>query len=388
MIAQTDLNRTGVTASENWLQTNQRLHQLLHQNNQPELALNMALEILINGEFQARWEVAKVFPKLGEKAIFPLMDILNDEEADLESRWFAGRILGEFNHPEVIASLVNLLQTTKEEELAAIAANALANLGNASIEVLSDLLPQPDSRRLATFALAQIRHPGVIDPLLTVVKDENALVRATAIEALSSFNDPRVPSILLEGLNDPAAIVRKEAVTGLGLKSEQAEELDLITHLQPLLYDLNLEVCQQSALALGRLASDAAAKALLSVLKSPLTPIPLQTTLIQSLGWMETPVSLDYLQQALPYVAPESILEIIRILGRVENPDLKAKAAQSLLDFFYSGHPMIDTPPIKRALAYAWGQLEATTAVFALEQLTEDADAGVRIHAISALKSC
>lgn len=377
------------TELENCSLTNQCLQQLLLNNSiETQQALDIALNILEQGEFQERWELAKLLPKLGEKAIVPLMQILNDEDADIEQRWFAGRILGEFNYPEVIATLVNLLQTTEDEDLAAIAASALANLGKASIEVLSDLLIQSDSRRLATTALAQIRHSEVVTPLLSVVKDEDVMVRSTAIEALSSFHDPRIPPVLIEALNDYAAVVRKEAVTGLGIRIEQAQELDLITHLQPRLYDFNLEVCQQAALALGRLATEEAASALFRVLKAPATPIPVQTTIIQAIGWMETPAGLHYLQQALPYVAPESILEIIRILGRVESIELKAKAVEILLEFFHSKHPMIKTPPIKRALAYAWGQLEAKTALLALDKLKEDVDHSVRIHAISALRYC
>ncbi|WP_013323577.1 HEAT repeat domain-containing protein [Gloeothece verrucosa] len=389
MLTQTLQEIITATEQENWCLANQYLQQLLPENSiETEQALSMAIEILTGGAFQNRWEVAKLFPRLGDKAIAPLMQILNDEDADLEQRWFAGRILGEFNHPEVIATLVNLLQTTEDEDLAAIAASALANLGTASINVLSDLLTQRESRRLATLALAQIRHPAVITPLLTVVKDEEVAVRATAIEALSSYQDPRIAPVLIEALNDYAAIVRKEAVTGLGIRTDQALELNLLTHLQPRLYDLNLEVSQQAALALGRLATAEAASALFEVLKAPATPIFLQTTIIQALGWMETPASLQYLQQALTYVVPESILEIIRILGRVENGELKAQAADILLKFFHSRHPMIHQPPIKRALAYAWGQLGAKTALLALDKLKEDADQSVRIHAISALRYC
>src|ERR671932_954758 len=70
-----------------------------------EQVLNLALDVLNAGDFRERWEVAKVFPKLGESAIAPLIEILEDDEAELEVRWFAGRILAEFNQPSVITTL-------------------------------------------------------------------------------------------------------------------------------------------------------------------------------------------------------------------------------------------------------------------------------------------
>src|SRR4028118_979837 len=224
-----------------------------------EQVLNWALDVLDAGDFQERWEVAKVIPKLGEIAIAPLIEILEDDEADLEMRWFTARILGEFNAPTAITALVDLLKTAEDEDLAEMAATALSNLGNSAIDALSDLLSDPESRLLATRSLAQIRRPEIIAPLLSVLRDSEVVVRSTAIEALSSFHDSRIPPVLLEALNDPAAVVRKEAAIGLGLRSDLREELDLLNRLKPLLYDFNPDVCQQAAIALGRLGTDEAA---------------------------------------------------------------------------------------------------------------------------------
>ena len=78
-----------------------------------ETVVNLALDVLESGDFQERWEVAKVFPSLAEillsqgdiqKVLAPLIEILQDEEAELEVRWFTGRILGGFNHPTAIAA--------------------------------------------------------------------------------------------------------------------------------------------------------------------------------------------------------------------------------------------------------------------------------------------
>ncbi len=101
---------------------------------------------------------------------------------------------------------------------------------------------------------------------------------------------------------------------------------------------------------------------------------------------METGASLQYLQQSLSLVAEESVLEIVRVLGRIGSGSLKAKAAQILLDFFGSRHPIVETIAIKQALAHAWGQLGEESAVEPLLQLREDAEARVRWQAYAALK--
>ena len=358
----------------------------LEKTSQAQPDLELALTVLEQGDFQERWDIAKILSKFGEVAIAPLIQILEDEQKDLELRWFAARILGEFNHPEVVITLVKVLQNTEDEDLANIAAQALANLGNSSIEGLTNLLLQPESRRLATCALAQICRPEVIPPLLTVVKDPDVAVRSAAIEALSNFHDPRITPIFIEALNDPAASVRKEAVIALGFRTDLGPKLDLFDYLKPPLYDFNLEVCQQAAIALGRLGTDEAATALFTVLQSPATPIPLQVSMIQVLGWMETATSLEYLQQVLFKSPAESSLEIIQVLGRIEKNQLKAKAAQILLDFFNSGHTLVSKTTIKQALAHTWGKLAEKSAIEALIQLQEDGEPRVRLHAIAALK--
>lgn len=73
--------------------------------------LTLALAVLSAGDFQARWEVVKVFPGLGEIAIDPLIALLQNSEVEEECHWFVVRILGEFQHPAVLTALVNLLQT-------------------------------------------------------------------------------------------------------------------------------------------------------------------------------------------------------------------------------------------------------------------------------------
>ena len=380
---------------KNWPELVECLQQLTVKADKPqeqhilEPTVNLAIQALEWGDFQDRWEIAKVFPNLGNCAIAPLIAVLEDEDADTESRWFAARILGKFDGPEVIQALVTLVKNS-DEELSQIAAETLGNFGPTAIESLANLLLQEESRQFATAALAQIRRTETIPPLLSVVGDSKVAVRVAAIEALSSFHDSRIPPVLVSALKDPATAVRKEAVRALGVRAYLDAELDLVNLLKPLLWDIRLEVCQSAAIALGRLKTDAAATALFELLRSPTTPIQLQIETVRALSWMETATALAYLHQTLIAELNNTnypvCQEIVTVLGRVEKPELKATTAEIAIDLLASSHPAVQSAGIKQSLALGLGKLGDMRALDVLIKLLADPDNSVRLHSLSALK--
>ncbi|MEZ2249175.1 HEAT repeat domain-containing protein [Microcoleus sp.] len=380
---------------QNWSELVQCLQQLPFKGQQAletqnlDKAVSLAIEALEWGDFQDRWDIAKILPNLGTRAIAPLIDILENEDADTEQQWFATRILGKFDRPEVIETLAKLVKNS-DEELSQIAAETLGNLGPTAVASLAALLSQADSRQFATEALAQIRHTETIVPLLSVVGDSQVAVRLAAIEALSTFHDSRIGPVLIAALKDPATAVRKEAVRALGVRSYLDAEFDLVNLLKPLLWDIRLEVCQQAAMALGRLKTDAAATALFELLRSVTTPVELQIETVRALSWMETSAAWEYLQQALTggfsNINSAVCQEIITVLGRLSKPELKGKAAEILIDFLESSHPAAQQVEVKQSLALALGQLGDFRALDCLIQLLANPDTRVRLHSLSALK--
>ena len=380
---------------QNWPLLVECLQQVTANGNQPseqhilEQAVSLAIQALEWGDFQDRWEIAKVLPNLGNGAIAPLIAVLEDEDADTEPRWFAARILGKFECPEVMQALVKLVKNS-DEELSQIAAETLGNFGPRAIESLANLLLQEESRQFATAALAQIRRTEIIAPLLTVVGDSQIGVRVAAIEALSSFHDSRIPPVLIGALKDPATAVRKEAVRALGVRAYLDAELDLVNLLKPLLWDIRLEVCQSAAIALGRLKTDAAAYSLFELLRSPTTPVELQIETVRALSWSETAVALEYLQQTLIAEVNNTnslvCQEIVTVLGRVEKPELKVKAAEIAIDLLASNHPVVEFAEVKQSLALGLGKLGDMRALDVLISMLGDADNSVRLHSLSALK--
>ncbi|MDJ0689726.1 MAG: HEAT repeat domain-containing protein [Xenococcaceae cyanobacterium MO_188.B32] len=381
---------------QNWLLVTRYLQQLPLNNQQPtsiklaptiwEKGFQLALSVLFYGDFQQRWEIAKIIPRLGKKVIHPLIALLEDEEVDIEVRWFISRILGQFNEPAIVIALVKLLQQTEQEELALVAAQTLANIGTAAVDALSKLLVEEEYRLLSVRALAHIRSVETINPLLTVVDDPQPEIRAVAIETLGSFRDERIIPILLQALKDTEAKVRKEAVIALGFRLDIATKLNLVEKIEPLLYDLNLEVCCQAAISLGRIGNEQSMNALFKVLKSPLTPLNLKLGIVRALSWKSSELALNYLQQALLIEEEEICQEIIAVLGRLTENKLKARATHILVDFWHSAKGKISKPILKQNLAMAFSILGQKEAIVSLRQLSEDSEESVRLHAIAALR--
>lgn len=353
-----------------------------------ETLLALALESLGAADFQEQWDVAKLVPKFGTAAIAPLIALAQDDTAELEARWFAVRILGASQNPQAIAALIDLLHEDSDDDLTAAAAEALAELGATTVTVFEPLLADPTLKGLAVKALAQIRHSATIAPLLSVVQDADPALRATAIEALSSFHNPQIPPVLLKALQDPASAVRQAAIAGLAVRADVAQELQLVEHLAPCLWDVDLGVCRRAIAALGRLGQDSAIAPLAAVLRSVSTPIELKQEAIRALSWLQSAAALTALQQPLnaPDTPTELCLAIITALGRWENPTGHTSAAQTLVSAI--ANPTLQAAaPLRQALAIALGQLQQPDSLPTLLALLSDPDPAVSLHAIAALKT-
>jgi HEAT repeat protein len=395
MIAQLNTARIALQQA-NWSVVNQILLQLpleKYDTTESRLSeeewravLDLAVQILCESDFGQRWEIAKLFPKLGDRAIAPLIALLEDETLDSEIRWFVGRILSQFHHPDCVIALAKLLQQSEEEELAAVAAQALGSIGSSAIAPLTDLLESPATRLPATQALSQMRHSQTIAPLLTVVQDANPDVRATAIEALGSFHHPEIYPILLVALTDPFAAVRKEAIVALSYSTETSVFPEVVRHLAPLLYDLKPEIAQQAAIALGRIGTPDAIATLVPVLQSAVTPIGLKQEIVRALGWMETSDALRSLQAVLRSGDESLTQEVIAVLSHCEQPQCRQQAAHILSEFFHSGQTALNNPLIRQSLATAVGELGESEGSEILINLAQDSDRRVKLHALAALK--
>ena len=353
---------------------------------QKQEALDLAWEAFTTGDFQQRWEVAKFLPKFGESAIAPLVQLLEDETANVDLRCEAAAILSKFNARNAIFALTNVLESESPTEVITACANALANNGKTAIPTLTNALRDSHTRLAAVQALAYIRQPETIDPLLTVLNDPQTQVRITAIEALSSFRHPQINKALMTALQDVNATVRKEAVLGLGVRGRENNADAIIEALTPLLYDLDLEVCSSCAIALGKLGTTTAITALEQCLHSSFTPTALKQQIVRGLSHTENEHTLSVLASNLQQQPSSIIQEIIAVLGRWKNPAFKASVAKTLIKFFQEDASITTHQTIKQTLAVALGNLGTQSGKDLLWELTQDETPMVQLHAQAALK--
>lgn len=353
-----------------------------------ETTLTIALEALMHGDFQERWDAVKLFAQLDPQAIDVAIELLDADDDDWELSWFLARILGQSDRPEAIAALIELLATSEDEDVKTMAAHTLSNFGERAIAPLANLLTEPQWRQLAISALARTQHPGAIEPLLSVADDPDPAVRVAVLEALHAFRDPRILPRLIAALDDLSAVVRREATIGLGLHAAGGmttfQEVDLVQLLERRLSDFHLSVCQQAAVALSRCGTDASARVLFRVLHAPHTPVPLQVEIVRSLAWIDSLLVLEYLRQSLELESPTVCLEVIRSIGHFSQPQYRSISARILLDWLRSTHSALDFPEIRQAIALELGRLGDDRALPFLQNLKNDTDSKVRIHAETA----
>lgn len=355
--------------------------------------IHAILSALESGDFAQRWELAKTLPPLGTAVIPHLVEILEDEDADEELQWFAIRILGNFQHPDALSALTDVLKTSDNEDLKAAVADVLSQFGVDAVAIATKLLAVPQSQMLAVRILECLQCPERVEPLLKLAQNSDPHVQAKAIEALSVIDDQRIEPILWTALGVPGAAVRRQAIISLGLiatryhlKQEPGTVATFVEKLLPFLHDFNLGVCEQAAITIGRVGTVSAVDGLLAVLTTATTPIPLKLKLVHVLSWMEIPEAIAALGTALGTLNPEDgevTPEIIRVLGRINKPELKTLGANLLMQVLATNSLSVNLQPIA---ILGLGQLGDQRATEILKRLQSHSDPQVKLHALAALK--
>lgn len=363
---------------------------------QLEQVINSAFVTLAGGDFAQRWELAKTLPQLGTGIIPRLTAILADEDEEEELQWFAIKILASFPHPDAWQTLTEVLQTQENDDLREAAVDALSQFGSSAVTLAAELASVPESEAIAVEILASLQCGERVEPLLTLAQTAEPTVKAKAIEALSVIEDERIEPILWKAVGDYVAGVRREALIGLGLIATryhlQQQEVKLagfVDKILPCLYDFSVSVCEQAAMTLGRVKTVPAAEGLFAVLMKETTPISLQVKIVNVLGWMEMPEAISYLGEALATSlakGEERLMvtqEIIHVLGRIRQPDLKGLAVNLLIE-------VIETNSLNdrlQAMAIlGLGQLGDPQAAEILQRLQSHPNPQISLHAQAALK--
>ena len=167
--------------------------------------------------------------------------------------------------PAVVQALTEALKDS-DAEVRKSAMQALARFRvpaayDAFVAGLKD--SDADVRQQAAFALSQLRDGRATDPLIGALKDSDADVRQQAAFALSQLRDPRAVPALTSALKDQSEDVREQAVFALS----QIRDVSAVPALTTALSDPKANVRQQAAFALSQIGDEKAVPPLVEALK-------------------------------------------------------------------------------------------------------------------------
>jgi len=167
-----------------------------------------------------------------ERAIIPLMSLLNDRDMNYRLRLAAAEALGKIGHDHAVNPLIDILNDEREKSiyLKESAVKALGMLGDIrAIEPLIDVLESKRGIRdkfnflkeQVIEAIARIGSPNrkATDSLLYALKDSAPSIRLAAVEALAEIGeDDCIPMLaqMVKDTEDDVAIAAIAAIYHLG----------------------------------------------------------------------------------------------------------------------------------------------------------------------------
>jgi HEAT repeat protein len=205
-------------------------------------AVEPLIAALKNDEYGGvRWKAAEALSKIGAPAVSALIGALRHHDDDV--RWKASIALGEIGDPRAIDPLISLL-CDEDRFVKSHAALALGAIGEPAVNPLLRALREGDGnlRWGAAIALGKIRDPRAIEPLIGALADKYENVRAESASSLAAMGKP-ASGPLLRFLTFSDRPERLEVVTALG-------ELHDTDAIQPLIQMLeNADEDEQKAIA-------------------------------------------------------------------------------------------------------------------------------------------
>jgi len=156
-------------------------------------------------------EVTDALARIGEASVEPLIATLSDEESDV--RLASARTLGEIGDPRAIEPLSRTLKDP-HEEVRRTAADALGKFGPPTVELLIGALRERVVPCDVIRSLGRIGDPRAVEPLISALRDDDWAVRFAAAEALGKLGQPAMAP-LVATLRETDKTVRQAAAESL-----------------------------------------------------------------------------------------------------------------------------------------------------------------------------
>jgi len=210
-----------------------------------ELLIQMLTDIDSNIRIKTAYALKRIG---GLRSVESLIKALNDDNPNVRTN--AIEALGNIKDSRAIGPIIGIFKLDKK--MRKNAGNALANIGAQAIEPLSSILKENDSdiRENALDALGKINDQRVIEPLIQALGDDDSHVRFKAVCMLGNTGDSRAVEPLIFALNDKDPEIRERTAIALG-------DLNNVRAIEPLVRAVKRDwyefVREAAALAVGRI---------------------------------------------------------------------------------------------------------------------------------------
>ena len=278
-----------------------------------------------------RRKAVQALEQLGDKSSIELLSgRLKDESGHV--RKDAARAISRIGDSSSIPSLLPLLED-EYSDVAQTSAQALVVLGQEDPGTLATALKplqegsDPSLRSLLLKIMAEVQTPDWQEVCMRSIHDEEAVVRAAAVNCLKRSEDPNALRVVISSLTDEQPEVRVQAAISLEeLKPEEA-----LSPLKATLYDKDpwVKTAAISSLSAqpGSVPGDLA-----ELLEGE--DLMIQTSVIDALGTMAVSGkegAIEMLDKIFSDGTVETRRSVCRILGRIDDSrafELLIKAAQ------------------------------------------------------------
>jgi HEAT repeat protein len=257
------------------------------------------------------------------------------------------------------------------------AAEALGDIGNASVSGLLASLASPDwkVRTFAALGLGEVddlveRGP-VIGALASRLNDAHAEVRDRSACALGEIEDAAAVDPLLKALHDGDARVRTRAAWALG----EIEDAAAVDGLVAVLADSDPGVREKAVWALGEIESERAVVGLVPLLGDASPKVRRQVA--WALGEIESRDAVPALAQTLTDTDVDVRRQSAWALGEIEDAAAVVPLSKALNDA---------DAQVRKTAAWALGQIDDASAIDALRAAADDANSEVRRAVAHALR--
>jgi len=270
-----------------------------------------------------RAAIAKALKIIGNIAIEPLIQLLNNPDPDV--RWRAASILADIRDRRAVGQLIAALEDT-DERVANSAAIALGEIGDeAAVNPLIRAFKtgNVDLRKYSITALGKLRSEYSFSAIIAASEDKHAEVRLSAIQAMGSIGDARMLPVLFSFFRDPDPVFRLQTVRALGsYPQDRTTELFILA-----LNDPDAEIRREAADVLGKRRAGAAVQPLTALFEDQDTGVRLSAAAaLDAIGWKPANAG-----EQLAYLIAKEDWKEIRRLGLIKNPTRKSQASAPLL---------------------------------------------------------